>query len=239
MSKWFRFMERKKAPMLPKLVGSVTPRAVLEDPLEQLQTTITMHQSRLSSMETEAAQLGAQLGEIAGLSSKLKIRISEHDASAAEQLDKLEREEQEVSRRHEGLRLRIVTLQTELAPLVRQACELATERDLARQDALVKEITVEKDRLIDEILQSWTRACESGFDLMTLLDSGMSGNAQQLDTEHKRQVFALNTDVGARLQAAALVHANEQSQFVFARSEVFRHLRITPAKRKEIARAAG
>lgn len=228
--------KRKAEPMAP--IALIIPE-VAQGPLEQLQKTITMHQSRLASMEAEAAQLGAQLGESGALSSKLKVRISEGDTGAAAQLDALEIEQREISRRREGLCLRIAILQSELAPQLRNAAELAAERDAKRQDALVIEITTEKDRLIDEILSHWTKACEDSFDLMMLLDSGMSGNAQQLDAEHKRQVFALNTSVGARLQAAALVHANEQSQFVFARSEVFRHLRITPAKRKEIARATG
>ena len=74
---------------------------------------------------------------------------------------------------------------------------------------------------------------------MALLDSGMSGNTQQLDAEHKRQVFALNTSVGERLQKAALVHANEQTAFQFARSEVFNRMKVIPAKRRESQRAAG
>jgi len=218
-------------------IALVTPE-VAQDPLEQLQTTITMHQSRLASMEAEAAQLGASLGEISALSSKLKVRISEGDPNATGSLDSLEREAQEITRRHEGLRLRVSSLESDLAPLVRQASELAAERDLARQDQVVKEITVEKDRLIDEILSHWTKACEDAFALMTLLDGGMSGQ-QRLDAEHKRQVFALNTSVGARLQSATLVHANEQSQFQFARSEVFARMKIVPAKRKAVVRAAG
>ena len=223
-------------------IALVTPEVQVApevlDPLVALQTAITMHHARLAAMEDEAAQLGAQLGEISALSSKLKIRISERDAGAAEQLDALEREQREIERRREGLTLRIVALQSELAPLVRRASELAAERDAQRQDAVVGEIVIEKDRLIAEILVNWERSCEAAYDLMVLLDSGMSG-AQQLDAEHKRQVYALNTSVGERLQSAALVHVNEQHAFQFARSEVLNHLKIISAKRRENRRAAG
>jgi hypothetical protein len=234
--RWANFFQRKAKDMAPlEIVKAVEP---VRDELETLQLTVTMHQSRLDAMEQEAAQLGAQLGEISGLSSKLKVRISERDAGAAVQLDALERERTEIERRHEGLRLRIISLRAELAPVVRQASVLAGERDAERQDALVKKCEVEKDKLIEEILSSWMRSCEAAFDLMVMLDGGMNGQ-MQLDDEHRRQLFAMNTDVGQRLQMAALVTVNEQSQFQFARGEVFRQLRIIPARRKESLRAAG
>lgn len=235
--RWLNFMQRKAAPMAPIELVKPEPEPV-RDPLAELQSEITLQQAKLAEMEAEARELGNHLGEIELLASTLKVRCSEHDAAAANQLDALEREQRSITRRREGLTLRIGSLQAELAPMVRQASELAVERNLARQDALVKEITVEKDRLIEEILQNWTDACESAFDLMTLLDGGMSGQ-QRLDDEHKRQVYSLNTDVGARLQAAALVHVNEQAAFQFARSEVFNRMKVIPAKRRESRRAAG
>jgi hypothetical protein len=235
--RWLNFIQRKAMPMAP--LELVTPKVEEQrDELVELQDTITLHQGRLDAMEQEAAQLGAQLGEISALSSKLKVRISEHDAAAASQLDALERERTEIERRHEGLRLRIISLKTELAPVVRRAAEVAGERDAERQDALVKKCEVEKDALIDEILSNWTRCCEAAFDLMVMLDGGMGGQLQ-LDAEHKRQLFAMNTDVGSRLQSAALAHVNEQTQFQFARGEVFHRMRVIPAKRREKVRAAG
>jgi hypothetical protein len=227
---------RRKRPMTPiEIVKPVEPD---RDELEELQTAITLHQGRLNMMEEEAAHLDSQMSRIGVLANALKIRISEHDAGAADQLDCLEREQQEIARRREGLRLRIVSLQSELVPMTREASALASQRDLARQDALVKECEVEKDALIEEILSNWTRCCEAAFDLMVMLDGGMGGQLQ-LDAEHKRQLFAMNSDVGERLQGAALVHVNEQTQFQFARGEVFHRMRVIPAKRREKVRAAG
>lgn len=209
-----------------------------KDPLSELQDAITMQQTHLTSMEAEAAQLGAQLGETSTLSAMLKVRLSEGDASAAAQLDALEREEKDVARKHEGLRLRIVALQLELAPLVRRASELANERDQERQDRAVSDVIVRKEELLAIILESWQHSCESAYELMATLDGGLH-NQPPLDEEHRRQVLALNNEIGARLQAAALVHVNEGNQFLFARSEVFSRMRVIPAKRKSSMRAAG
>jgi hypothetical protein len=206
--------------------------------LEQLQLEITMQQAKISAMQEEAAGLANHIVEIAQLASALKIRVSEGDGAAVVQLDALEIEQRSIERRREGLSLRLVTSNAEMQPLVRQANAMAAERDFLRQEDLVKQIAIEKDRLIAEILASWERSCEAAYDLMNLLDGGMSG-AQRLDEEHRRTVFSMNTSVGERLQAAALVHVNLQHQFVFARSEVFARMKIIPAKRKESLRAAG
>jgi hypothetical protein len=228
-------LRRKAAPMAP--IELVKPTSVL-DSLPELQDSIAMRQSRLAAMQAEAAEMGAQLGEVSTLSSMLKVRLSEGDVEAGAQLDALEREQQGISRRQDGLRLRIISLQSELAPLVRQASELACQLDQSRQDHLVNEAAKRTDELIEEILSNWTRSCEAAFELMTLLDGRMAGEVR-LDDEHRREIFALNTVVGERLQKAALVHVNQQAAFQFARSEVFRRLRIIPAKRKETTRAAG
>jgi chromosome segregation ATPase len=233
--RWANFFQRKAKDMPIEIVKAVEPD---RDELEELQTAITLHQGRLNAMATEAERLESQLGRIAALSSQLKVRCSEHDAGAPAQLDALEQEKIAIERQQEGLRLRISSLQSELAPMTREASTLASQRDLARQDALVKKCEVEKDALIEEILSNWTRCCEAAFDLMVMLDGGMNGQLQ-LDDEHRRQLFAMNTIVGERLQAAALVTVNEPSQFQFARREVFRQLRIIPARRKQRLRAAG
>jgi hypothetical protein len=234
--RWANFFQRKAKDMAPlEIVKAVEPD---RDELEELQTAITLHQGRLNAMATEAERLESQLSRIAALSSQLKVRCSEHDAGAPAQLDALEQEKIAIERQQEGLRLRISSLQSELVPMTREASALASQRDQERQDALVKRCEVEKDALIEEILSNWTRCCEAAFNLMVMLDGGMGGQLQ-LDAEHKRQLFAMNTDVGERLQAAALIHANFQHQFVFARSEVFARMKIIPAKRREKVRAAG
>jgi hypothetical protein len=217
----------------------VTPKVEEQrDELAELQDVITMQSAKVSAMQDEAAQLANHLVEIGQLASALKVRVSEGDGAAVTELDALESEQRAIERRREGLVMRIATSSAELAPLVRQANAMAAERDFLRQENVVKQIAIEKDRLIAEILASWERSCEAAYDLMNLLDGGMSG-AQRLDEEHRRTVFSMNTSVGQKLQDAALVHVNEQHQFMFARSEVFARMKIIPAKRKESLRAAG
>lgn len=223
-----------------ELVPPVTPPEpeAIRDELETLQDTVTMHTCRLTAMEEEGRELGNHLGQIEQLASALKIRCSEGDGDAVTQLDALEAEQRTIERRREGLALRIVSLQSELQPLVRRSSELAIEREARRQDAVVREIEVAKDRLIKDILNRWTEACEASFALMELLDSAMAGR-QTLDQEHKARILALNTDIHQRTQRAALAHINEQHKFEFRYSEVFKQLEIVPARRKELARAAG
>ena len=231
------FFQRKPLEIVrsePAVIAEPEPAAA--DELEQLQDTVTKRTCRLILMEQESAELGQQLGEMIGQASQLKIKISEGNAGAVVDLDALDAEKIALERHQEGLRLRIVSLQAELQPLVRRSSELAAQRDAERQDQLVKTMAVEKDRLIEEILAHWTQACESSFDLMELLNTAT--NRQTLDPEHQAQVFGFHTDVGARLLAASLTHVNQQSEYRFAYNQVFRHLEIVPAaKRKDLAAA--
>lgn len=208
------------------------------DPLEEMQTAISMAQAKVTAMQDEAGRLGASLGEIAGLSSTLKVRCSEHDAGAAAQLDALERERVEIERRREGLVLRIATANEEMQPLLREATRMAIERDQQRQDLLVKEMRARKDALIEEVLKHWTAACDAAFELTTLLDSGRLGQVQ-LDAAHKQILLGMLSDMGERLLAASLAHVNLSHEYQFAPSQAFRTLTIVPARRKILRAAAG
>jgi hypothetical protein len=232
--RWLNFMQRKAAPMSP--IALVTPQEPERDPLEEMQTAITLHQSRLNAMATEAERLESQLGRIAALSSQLKVRCSEHDAGAPAQLDALEQEKIAIERQQEGLRLRISSLQSELGPMTREASVLAAERDQQRQNHVVKEAAARCDELIASILEEWEAACADAHELMTLLGAH---DRTALDEEHKRQIYGLMTTVAERLLAASLAHVNAANEFEFRHSTLFRGLAIIPAKRKDSLRAAG
>lgn len=202
--RWMNFFQRKAIPMIP--IAIVEP-VVERDQLEELQTSISMHQARLTSMQEEAAQLGAQLGEITALSPKLKIRISEGDAGATVSLDSLEHEEQEISRRHEGLKLRIASLQAELLPLLRRAAELAGERDQKRQDVFLVTVRQRADEQLEALSVLWREACGAAFDLMSTISEPLSGSVV-LDSEHRTAILALKNDINMRLQRLRLERVN-------------------------------
>jgi hypothetical protein len=229
---------RRKQPMTPiELVTPVTPEPA-RDELADLQMSITMHQGRLSAMESEGDKLSSQLSRIAALSSQLKVRCSEHDAGAAEQLDLLEREQRTIERQKEGLALRIAALQAELAPMTRGAVTLARQRDEQRQDQVVSEIALERDRLTSEILESWERACASAYDLASLLDPGRAGEIR-LDKEHATALLRMASEMGGALQVASLQHVNDPSAFEIRHSQWFRALQIQPLRRKAKRALAG
>lgn len=233
--RWGNFFQRKAAPMAP--IALVTPEEVAhqDDPLKELQNIIVMRQSCLTALEAESAQLGTALGESLALASTLKVRISENDGSAVEQLDELERQQRSITRRREGLTLRILSLRAEIEPLVRQASALASERDADRQDASVQAIRRDVDRLLQTTLDRWQQACAAAFDLMTVLDA----KGESLDEEHRRMLLTMKSDIGGKLQAAALAPTNFGHEYVVNYSEVFRQLVIVPCKRREATQRAG
>jgi chromosome segregation ATPase len=235
MGRWTNFIGRK-TPLA--IVPPSRQEQSSDEALADLQSEITRDQSQLSGLEEEARDAGNQLGEIAQLSSALKIRISERDSAASSALDALEKERTAIERRHEGLNLRIRSLQTLIAPKVRRVAELAEARDQARQDQSVEDLRVQCEALTAELLNHWRAACSTGFDLMNLLDDAMTAHAN-LDEAHRHLVLALNGDFGAKMLQASLEHVNGAGGgWVFApRVNGFHALKILPGRpRSAIAR---
>jgi len=205
------------------------------DELEILQTEITLDQSVLSGLEAEAREAGNQLAELGQRTSQLKVKISEGSLNASMELDALENEQRASTRRHEGLRLRIETLQTAIAPKLRRGAELAQEADAIRQNEIVSDLTAKAGCMTAELLENWRHACAVGYDLMTLLNEGMSGQIP-LDEEHKRQILGVNLNVSKALLHASLEHVN--AHWAFARPDGFHSLKVLPGRpREQIAKA--
>jgi DNA repair exonuclease SbcCD ATPase subunit len=233
-----QFPWTRKAPAALSVVAVPAPQTAPDerDELASLQREIEAQQAELSDLEQEAREIGSQLAEGAQLASQLKIKISEGNVDANTALDSLEREQRAIERRHEGLRLRISTLQAVIQPKIRRASELAQVADGARQDEILSEITAKAETMTDELLQNWRNACALGYDLMAMLDTAMGGHVP-LDEEHKRQVLVVNVNIGKRLLAASIAQANER--WIFARSESFHSLKVIPGKAKEAVARAG
>lgn len=201
------------------------------DELQQLQTIVAMQQAKMNSLQDELRGVEALLAQSYQLATSLKVKISEHDADAGRQLDSLEREQRDLLRRQDGLNLRLQVQQADLMPLTTRASELAQERDLCRQDAIVKETIVEIDALVETVIAQWQGACETAYSLSVLLNSHERGD---LDAEHKRQVLSRITAVGQRLSDASVQPVNKPHEYVelHSHSQAFRQLAIVPRKRR-------
>jgi chromosome segregation ATPase len=230
------FPRKRKAEPMPQVMELARPET--RDALEELQTSITMHSAKLSKMQSERDGLNSQLQRIGSLSAALKVRISERDAAAAVQLDQLETEARAIERSAEGLKLRIASAEAELRPMVIEASTLAAQRDQQRQDQVVRDIEAERDRLVAEILDSWERACESAYDLTSLLDPGRAGEIR-LDKEHANALLRMASEMGTTLQVASLQHVNHQNEFEIRHASWFRVLVIQPLRRKKQSALAG
>jgi len=231
----------------PQTVAEPIP--VVVDALSELQLTISMHQAKKAAMAAELDNLESSLSRIATLSTGLKVRISEGDNSAAQQLDQLEGEAITIQRSAEGLRLRLSRLDADIAPLIEEANRLAAQRDRERQDATVRSAYVRKDQMIRDLLSYWEKANSAAFDLMELVagvteidqrrEVHLEGQRQVLDEEHRRQLAGLVTEIGERLMRARALHVNQAAYYDFHYSQVFRHLEVVPARRREEPRRAG
>jgi chromosome segregation ATPase len=225
--KFLDILKRKTTPAPLALAIVSTEPSKPRDEAESLQDEITTDQVAITSLEAEIAGTTNELAETAGLAVRLKISISEGSSTAATELDELELKQRATERRHEGLRLRIATLQTGITPKIRRAGELAQLRDAMRQDQTVSDLTASAEAMTEELLGSWRNACSIGFDLMTMLDGAIGGRVN-LDAEHVRQLRSLNTAIGKRLLAASVEQAN--ARWMFARCDIFHALRVVPGK---------
>jgi hypothetical protein len=229
-----QFPWRKKTELSVVPVAEPVGETVPRGELETLQAEIDADHQQLAQLEDEARQLGASLGEIAGAAAQLKVEASQGSPNACSALDALDDKQRSIERRHEGLRLRIGTLTSGLAPKLRRATELAQIRDAERQDQAIADLKARTDAMTAELLHHWRASCGIGFDLMKLLDGAIG--APTLDAEHRRQALTLNTAIGKQLLAASVANANEHWRF--ARADSFHSLRIIPGKpRTEIERA--
>jgi hypothetical protein len=233
---WTDFFGRKTP---PAPLAIVAPQSAAEprDDLAELHLEIAMQQVQLASLEEEARATGSQLAEVALLASQLKVQISEGISSASVELDSLEREQRTIERSHEGLKLRIVSLQAAIAPKLRKASDLAVIRDQQRQEAAITELREQVERMTDSVLDHWRAGCVQAFDLVSLLDAAMGGRSVPLDEEHRRQVLQVNLQMGAKVLKAQTELVNVR--MAFARMESFHRLTILPAKPKDLIARTG
>ena len=186
MGRWGNFLQRKTPELAIVVPVPVTQQEPSTAPgeLETLQDAINLHSARLSSMEEENRILGEQLGEVAHLSARLKIQVSEGATNAHAVLDTLSREEVVIGRQRAGLDSRIAELRRELAPLLARGAELSLLRDQTRQDEFVAQLNARVMAMTDNLLRDWRAICENAFDMMESLEEPLSG-AVNLDPEHK------------------------------------------------------
>jgi chromosome segregation ATPase len=227
--RWTQSIFKRKARQEPMTTTVMMGIESEVDELQQLQTVVAMQQAKMNSLQDELRGVEALLAQSYQLATSLKVKISEGDADAGRQLDSLEREQRDLLRRQDGLNLRLQVQQADLIPLTTRASELAQERDRSRQDAIVKETTVEIDALVETVIGRWQEACETAYRLSVLLNSHERGD---LDAEHKRQVLSRITAVGQRLSDASVQPVNKPHEYVELHSQAFRQLAIVPRKRR-------
>jgi len=197
--------------------------------LDGIQTQITALQDERLRLEAQSRRHSEQIVAIDAEAAGLNQKLVAGDATMGAALDVLDVRRVDSVRKVEGIKQAIANLEARLAPLARQARELAQITDQQRQDRTVAEFQNRAEQLSKQVIEYWRRACSEAFELTTLIDDAV--DARGLDPEHRQAMLAAGEKLYGYFMTESLRVVNEPGwEQRRTHMQLFQRLLIIPAR---------
>jgi chromosome segregation ATPase len=194
--------------------------------LDGIQTQITALQDERLRLEAQSRRHSEQIVAIDAEAAGLNQKLVAGDATMGAALDVLDVRRVDSVRKVEGIKQVIANLEARLAPLARQARELAQIADQQRQDVEVAAFEKKAEQLSKEIIEGWQTACMRSYEMVSLIEEAIAGRG--LDADHRSQVLSINEKLNNFFLKASLEPVN--AGWVRKETHLTRRLNVQAAR---------
>jgi hypothetical protein len=184
--------------------------------LEQVAATLRDKRAALEALQRELETATQEAESLKALREKFLVPASAGDKAAIAHVEEIEQKQLVVSRKIEGLQLRLQTADREFHEVEAEHIRLSREAAEARAAVRAKEIHDEAMRLAHNVQALYRQACRAEYDLSEYLRANVEFGAELSE----RQKSAIVTAVRERLVVIVVNEAWTQSHCNFGQANL-------------------